>query len=334
MHDFVTLTSLTPVGLGTRETPSLWVEVRDDHGSTGLGESFPNEGTTAESLTTALAFVDSHRREWRDQVTCVATLTDWAEQHRADIDANPAAWTAVELACLDLLAKNQGCSIERLLGVPELAGRFCYTALLGPEPTTQFAMHLEQLLATGFESFKMTLSGILQDDLARIRLLRDAGVAEARVRAAANQPWSDSCSCVRYVDALGFRFLALEEPVHAANFATLNRVARALDTAIILDASFWRQEQLQEVPMSNQSWIINCRISKMGGLLRCLKMLDALRSCGLRVVVGAHIGESGILARAALTVANAGRDIVLAQEGLFGAFLPCIDVGDLGAVTP
>lgn len=83
MHSFVTLTSLTRVGLGTRETPSLCVEVREDRGSTGLGESFPNEGTAAESITTALAFVDRHQQEWIDQVTCVTTLADWAERHRA-----------------------------------------------------------------------------------------------------------------------------------------------------------------------------------------------------------------------------------------------------------
>jgi hypothetical protein len=63
-------------------------------------------------------------------------------------------------------------------------------------------------------------------------------------------------------------------------------------------------------------------------------MLDALRGLGLRAVVGAHVGESSILARAALTVANVGRDIVLAQDGLLGANLPCIDVGEIVTGAP
>ncbi len=246
MHGSVTLTSLTPVCLATR-TQALWIQAQDDRGLIGVGESCPIEAVTVETVTTALAFVARHQREWIDEVSCVASLMGWAERHRADIDANPSTWTAVELVCLDLLAQNQGCSVERLLGVPELAGRFCYTASLHNEPPARFAVHLDQLLAMGFENLKITLSGRLQDDRARIRLLQDAGVPEACVRATANYLWSDSCSCVRYIDSLGLRFMALEEPLLVANLATMNRVARALNTTIILDTGFIRREQLQEV---------------------------------------------------------------------------------------
>lgn len=44
------------------------------------------------------------------------------------------------------------------------------------------------------------------------------------------------------------------------------------------------------------------------------------------LIVGAHVGETSVLTRAALTVARAARDILVAQEGAFGTHLLLRDV--------
>ncbi|MFZ1761994.1 MAG: hypothetical protein WAT99_03795, partial [Nitrospira sp.] len=46
------------------------------------------------------------------------------------------------------------------------------------------------------------------------------------------------------------------------------------------------------------------------------------------IVVGAQVGETSILTRAALTVADRYRDILLAQEGAFGTHLLEYDLCD------
>jgi hypothetical protein len=70
------------------------------------------------------------------------------------------------------------------------------------------------------------------------------------------------------------------------------------------------------------------RISKMGGLFWSLELLDLVRRCGLRVIIGAHVGETSLLTRAALTIANVARDVLVAQEGAFGTHLLEHDVID------
>jgi L-alanine-DL-glutamate epimerase-like enolase superfamily enzyme len=67
--------------------------------------------------------------------------------------------------------------------------------------------------------------------------------------------------------------------------------------------------------------VVNVRISKMGGLVRALALTERTMREGLRIVVGAHVGETSLLTRAALTVAHAARDILVAQEGAFGTHL-------------
>ena len=75
-------------------------------------------------------------------------------------------------------------------------------------------------------------------------------------------------------------------------------------------------------------WLINVRVSKMGGLIRSLQLIEVARACGIGVIVGAQVGETSLLTRAALTVARAAGDALVAQEGAFGTFLLERDVCD------
>ncbi len=59
----------------------------------------------------------------------------------------------------------------------------------------------------------------------------------------------------------------------------------------------------------------------MGGLLRSLNVAEAARRRGIPIVVGAQVGETSVLTRAALVVARSAGDRLLAQEGAFGTYL-------------
>jgi L-alanine-DL-glutamate epimerase-like enolase superfamily enzyme len=56
-------------------------------------------------------------------------------------------------------------------------------------------------------------------------------------------------------------------------------------------------------------------------LIRSLRVVEAARAREIGVIVGAQVGETSLLTRAALTVACAAEDTLVAQEGAFGTFL-------------
>src|SRR5262249_29401267 len=136
--------------------------------------------------------------------------------------------------------------------------------------------------------------------------------------------------CLR---ALDYPFFAIEEPLGPNQYVDLARIAGALGCPIVLDESFLRIGQLarlQSTPPqpAPAQWLINVRVSKMGGLLRSLAVVDAARRARLGVIVGAQVGETSLLTRAALTVAHAAGDALVAQEGAFGTRLLTRDVCD------
>jgi L-Ala-D/L-Glu epimerase len=105
------------------------------------------------------------------------------------------------------------------------------------------------------------------------------------------------------------------------------QIANALRISIILDVSVSRRDHLQ-IPSAQGQWIINCRVSKMGGLLRSLELLQAAQKRGLGIIVGAHVGETSVLTRAALTLAQMAGERLIAQEGAFGTHLIVRDVAE------
>jgi L-alanine-DL-glutamate epimerase-like enolase superfamily enzyme len=307
-------------------TQTLWVEARSKDGMLGFGEGCPREYVTGESLQSTQTFVAAHLQDWMATIVDLGTLNDWVARHRREIDMNPSAWAAVELALLDLIGKAEKKSVEALLGLPELSGSFRYTAVLGDASPRQFEAQLAHYLKAGFRDFKIKLSGDRTRDSAKVQALFAANISSRAVRADANNLWNSADAALRDLDALGFPFLALEEPLRPGDYQGMHRLASALDTQIILDESLLRADQLDQLSDSADRWIINLRVSKMGGLLRSLELVRELRRRGLRVILGAHVGETSLLTRAALTVAHSARDLLVAQEGAFGTHLLSADV--------
>ena len=302
-------------------TQALWVEATLQSGVVGFGEGCPREYVSAETVATALGFVAAFRDEWLAQIRDVDSLSDWVRLHGTAIDQNPAAWTAVELAMLDAFGRERGWSIESLLGLEPLSGQFRYTAVLGDGSIDRFRDQLSRYLQLGFRQFKIKLSGVLERDLGKVRALSESGLAGDVVRADANNLWADIDVAAAHLEALDYRFFALEEPLRPHDHAGLRQLAQRLDTRIILDEGCLRADQLDDLPRPSTIWIVNLRVSKMGGLLRSLDLLRSIRERGLGLIIGAHVGETSILTRAALTIAACANDILLAQEGAFGTHL-------------
>ena len=308
------------------ETETLWVEARARDGTCGFGEGCPRNYVTGEDLRSAGRFVAAHRRDWIAGIVDFDSLSEWVARHRPVIDRNPATWTAVELALLDLLGKTERRSVEALLGLPDLAGIYRYTAVLGDAPAHRFDAQLAQYVQAGFRDFKIKLSGDRVRDRAKVRALTAMGVSCESVRADANGLWRDASAALRHLRALDYPFFAVEEPLNAGDYRGMRRIGSELGACIILDESLLRADQLDQLGGRPDRWIVNLRVSKMGGLLRSLELLGALRQLGCRVVCGAHVGETSLLTRAALTVAHSARDLLVGQEGAFGTRLLSVDV--------
>ncbi|MCY4665516.1 MAG: hypothetical protein OXC00_12700 [Acidimicrobiaceae bacterium] len=311
------------------------VAARGPDGATGWGEGCPRSYVSGETVESASNFIHSQRDAMTRDVSDIASLRSWIGEHRALIDANPAAFCAIETAIVDLIGKAEGRTAEQLLDAEEPAGEFQYSAVLGDSPWPVYRRQCRRYQAQGFRDFKVKVSGRPRRDRHKMRILDGAGAADTRgvrVRIDANNLWISAAECASHLAALGRDIYAVEEPLQADDLDGFRRVADAAGTRIVLDESLLRIEQLDDIGDDPQRWIANIRVSKMGGVLRSLAVTRRAADLGIAVIVGCQVGETSILARAGLTVMQAARPSLVAAEGAFGTHLLRRDLASPGVV--
>ncbi len=301
-------------------TESILVKAHSENGSVGVGEGCPRQYVTGETIQTATNFFTTYREAW-EEFQNVSDLQTWMAENNQAINENPASWCAVELALFDCWGQENRQSIESLLSLQEITGQFQYSAVLGPENIASFEKQAKQFCALDFYDFKIKVTGNREDDRSKIKFLKDLPIQNIRIRLDANNLWHAASEVVPYLTSLDHQFFATEEPLQVGDYEGCRQISQQLGLPIILDESFLRFEQFNDLETDSKNWIINIRISKMGGILRSLEIAEHAKTKGIPLIIGAQVGETSILTRAALTIATQYRDILLAQEGAFGTYL-------------
>ena len=330
----LTLTSLDiPFKLSFRhssatrnKTDSAWVAASSEN-ATGYGESCPRSYVTGEDMVTVVSFFEQHHDELLHTIHDLVSLRQWVASHEAEINQNPAAWCAIELAMLDLLGKENHCTVEQLLGLPALQGEFTYTGVLGDSDIQTYTQQVKQYASLGLMDFKIKVSDDVSINLEKINIIQGI-MPVSRVRLDANNLWLDSNSAIEHLSHLSTAIFAVEEPLSKGDFDGLAEIAETLKVKIILDESFTNRQHFQPLLSHPQYWIINLRVSKVGGLLRAIEYATIAKEKGIACIVGAQVGETSLLTRAGLTAAQACKDNLVAQEGAFGLYLLEKDVCD------
>lgn len=302
---------------------SLWVTASRG-GHTGLGEGCPRDYVTGETPQSCRAFLERWLPYASRHLLDLEGLRAFVQEQRQELDQNPAAWCAVECALLDLFARESGQSVEALLGLPQPQGRYQYSAVVNSGALDASLSQIQRYAAHGMTDFKIKLSGELEEDQARLRAIQALPAPLApRTRLDANNLWAGQPQQARaYLEALGHQgLLGLEEPLAPRAAQDLSWLSQELGLSIILDESCCRLADLELFAQTPGAWIANLKVSKVGGPLRALEMINALRGLGWPVILGAHVGETSVLVRAAQLVARAAGPQLLAQEGAFGTLV-------------
>lgn len=286
--------------------------------TTGWGESCPRVYVTGESVTTCKQFLRDNLHSL-ESISDLTSLHNWVAEYRELIDQNPSAFCAIELAILDALGKEHAVPIETLLNIEQTHETVNFSAVLGDSPFVSYWLLAHRYRARGFRSIKVKLSGRLNRDQQKLRMWQDWYPEKGTVRIDANNLWCTVHESLSYLQRLPKVFWAIEEPLNANDFMTLNQLHKQLETKIILDESVARLDDL--LHYTGDQWIVNLRISKVGGVLRAIEMVRAAREQGLNIIVGAHVGETSILTRAAVVLIQYLQNSQLATEGAFGTHL-------------
>ncbi|MBT9445639.1 MAG: hypothetical protein IV086_08080 [Hyphomonadaceae bacterium] len=294
------------------QAENVIVIVEDGDGRTGVGEGCPRPYVTGETYETACAFLET----WRQDLISLGSLDAlrrWTEEHRDEIDAAPSAFCAAELALLDVFGQRLGQPLEALLGVPP-ATDLSITAVYGSGGGLKFAAQAAAFRLFGLRAAKLKLGASLQVDVQRVSRLARHGP----VRLDANNLFATVDEAIAALAHFRTDAWAVEEPVAPRDWPAMRSISQALGLAIVADESLTRLADLAAMPID---FVPNLRVSKCGGLIRSLAVLEAAKQQGRRVIVGAQVGETSVLARAGVTLASTAGPQLAACEVGYGPWL-------------
>ncbi len=307
------------------EGESVWVQAKRN-GNTGYGEGCPRVYVAGDDLESTTEWVKENFSTGKVDFETLDQVKRWVEDNDKVIDKYPSAWCAIEMALLDLFSREKGCTVETLLGLDEykLCGR--YTAVLGDDEKWKYTTLADQYLIRGLSDFKIKLNGNLERDRDKLDILEELCIQHhvegIRIRFDANNLWKDRCDeAIAYLTALGGRIFALEEPVGSRNVKDISKISTVTGLPVILDESLCTLDDLSLFKHMPGKFIANIKISRVGGLIRALRLIRELKKMGWPMIIGCHTGETSLLTRAALVAASAAGEGLIAQEGAFGDYL-------------
>lgn len=307
------------------ESTNLIVKVTLSNGITGFGEGIPRDYVTGEDIESAENNVMSLyaplflSSEFSKPADLIARLQSSFEECGLRQRPFGASWCAFELALLDAFCKNWGTSLPEVIA-PVCTREIQYGGVIpfGGKKALSAVLWFYKLY--GFTTIKLKVGKDLETDLDKLRMCRKIMGEETTIRVDANCAWNldealQACEAFRK-----FKVASYEQPLPADNWDELQRLTAAVPEDIMVDESLCTLKQAQELAERKICSAFNIRISKAGGILPAMEMLKIARNHGLKVQMGAQVGETGILTAAGRLFACMSEPLIN-YEGAANLFL-------------
>jgi L-alanine-DL-glutamate epimerase-like enolase superfamily enzyme len=216
------------------------------------------------------------------RLTDVRAMWAFGRRRRATIGKVPSAWAAIELALLDLFAREARCSVAALVGEMASEGALPRTAVV----TDEVGRDLEDVVAAageaGIVDFTLQLCGNVHRDRARLDAIR-MHVPLARVRVRCRGLFRDVKRAYAYLGPLVRSFWAFDGVLPlATNERELAELCNALGRPLVLvDPGDVHLAASKKIP-----WVAELDLARAGGLLRALELARAAKAADRPVVLG------------------------------------------------
>lgn len=271
-------------------TEHLFVRITDgEHVGYGEGSALTSfTGETTATMETVAA--EEFRPVLTEQSVSAAlrAFREFAEQ----FPGHPAAKTGVEMALLDLRAKQAGVPLATLLGPTYRDKVSCVTAVgaLTPGATAEKVVHAYD---EGFRTFKVKADGDVDTDVERINcaigaLAERADPGTVDVRIDANTGWETYERARRAIEAIESPEYVeyVEQPVAESATSHLGELRRQLGVPVFADEAVHDLGDVHDLLRPQQQVSGICaKLAKTGSLLDVVTMSEVAAELGVPVTL-------------------------------------------------
>ncbi|WP_080872339.1 dipeptide epimerase [Oceanobacillus timonensis] len=293
------------------EIESLTITMETDDGFYGVGAASPTLKITGDSLESIQSAITGPIKQAIIREP-LSSLEHLVTKVRDACIGNTSAKAAVDIALYDLFSRKDQLPMYQFLGGYQSEITTDMTLSIGEE--NDMAVKAKTLVQQGFKALKIKLGGAFQEDLSRMRRLRQTVGESIQLRIDANQSW-DAKTAVRFIRMLEEEQLDvefIEQPVKAADFKGLAYVTNHVHTPIMADESLFSPADALRLVQMSACDLFNIKLMKSGGIREAIVIADIAEAAGIPCMIGSMM-ESPISVSAAAHLACGHRNIIYAD---------------------
>jgi L-alanine-DL-glutamate epimerase-like enolase superfamily enzyme len=279
------------------------LRIDTDAGISGFGCSAFDEEVTGENEHTidrALHEIASPMLLGEDPLA----YRDVLSRVHAQLADQPTALAAVDMALFDILGKQVGLPVYRLLGGSRTAMLSSIT--IGIRPITEVLEKAKQWTRRGYKALKIKGGVSFEEDTEKLYRLRETIGQDIQIYFDANQGYTreEALAIMQVLTHVGAKFI--EQPCHKKDLSAFSSLSEFSGKCIpvMADEAVLGPEDVHQVIAAGGADMFNIKLAKTGGILRALELDAVARSYGSRTMVGC-MDEAGLGIAAALHVALA-----------------------------
>jgi len=301
---FIPLKEPFVISLGPiNNVQNVMVILRTADGCTGYGECSPYMTINGESMDTCFIVGQYFARVLKGKNAL--DIAGCVEAMDKTIYANSSIKSAFDIALHDIAAQHSGVPLYKFLGGEKNKTlETDMTVSIGdPQKMKDDAVRFK---AAGFPAIKVKLGGKKEDDVERIKAIREGIGMEHPLRIDANQGWGTPDYAIEVLKALSeFNIEHCEEPISRHRFMDLNKVSSASLIPIMADESCGDEWDAERLIQLKACQMFNIKLGKSSGFYKGKKIAQLGAAAGMHMQAGGFMeSRLGMTAAAHLALSN------------------------------
>ena len=264
---------------------SVVIEISTDEGMVGLGNVDPSPKYSTETpeeivacLNDALIPAVMHK----DPRHIILRLIDMDRVLQGHYHAK----AALEMAFQDLAAKDLGIPVCQLLGGPVCERVSLIPSWIGHMSPEEGANKAAEWVEKGYRTLKIKVGAGVEEDVERIRAIREAVGPDVHLRLDANEGYTPDKAIKAIQGFAAYHILYCEQPVPREDWDGMAKVRKAVDVPIMADEGIVDPKDIVIAAEKRAADIVKVKVMKNGGIYGTGRMIWLAGSLGLKCVLG------------------------------------------------
>lgn len=289
------------IALGeTIEKEGVLLKLTNKRGITGFGEAAPAQYVTGETVKSVLTAVHNHLFPAVKEIEANDIELIHKRMEKA-VSGNLSAKAAIDMACYDIASKASKMPLVKYLGGRGFSIPTDIT--IGIKLPRDMAESAKKFASLGFKAIKIKAGTTPDEDIQRIKLIRDAIGPEIKLRIDANQGWFNTATAAKIIKAIEkYNIELIEQPLPWHDIAGLKELKGKSSILIAADESAKSLADIQKLVAEKAVDIINIKLMKCGGIYPARQIINFCKGEKIPCMMGG-MSESKVAVSAATHLA-------------------------------